>query len=157
MVLLEGTNLSEGRGTTRPFEYVGAPYVTARVFAERLNALGLPGVHFRAAHFQPTFQKWAGSMCGGVQLHVLDRERFEPYLTGIMVISTARSLYPGQFEWRQPPYEYEYEKRPIDLLCGGPRIPEMIESGADSQAIRASWRDEVAAFSGRRQRYLLYE
>ena len=157
MVLLEGTNLSEGRGTTRPFEYVGAPFITAREYADRLNALGLPGVRFRAAHFQPTFQKWAGSMCGGVQVHVLDRERFEPYLTGIMVISTARRLWPDQFEWRQPPYEYEYAKRPIDLLCGGPRIPDMIESGADAQTIRESWRDDVVAFEQSRRRHLIYE
>jgi uncharacterized protein YbbC (DUF1343 family) len=157
MVLVEGTNLSEGRGTTRPFEYIGAPYITACDYAERLNSFGLPGVHFRAAHFQPTFQKWAGSMCGGVQVHVSDRERFEPYLTGITVIETARKMYPDRFDWRQPPYEYEYEKRPIDLLCGGPRVPSMIESGTDPRKIRESWSEDVASFARRRVPYLIYD
>jgi uncharacterized protein YbbC (DUF1343 family) len=156
MVLIEGTCLSEGRGTTRPFEFVGAPFIRSRQYAEELNALHLPGVWFRPAHFQPTFQKWAGSMCGGVQLHVRDREAFEPYLTGIAVISAAKSLYGEAFQWRNPPYEYEEKKLPIQILCGGIEIPEMIHSGASLKSIRDSWANDVSAFLRLRGKYLLY-
>jgi uncharacterized protein YbbC (DUF1343 family) len=155
-VLIEGTNLSEGRGTTRPFELVGAPYIESRSFAEKLNALGLPGVWFRPAYFQPTYQKWAGEMCGGVQIHVKDREAFEPYLTGIAVIAAAHSLYPESFKWREPPYEYEYEKLPIQILCGGRQIPDMLERSTLLSQIRQSWQDDVEAFISRRAPYLLY-
>jgi len=156
MVLVEGTNLSEGRGTTRPFELTGAPYINSRSFAENLNAQDLPGVWFRPTYFQPTFQKWAGKMCGGVQLHVKDRNAFEPYLTGIAVIATARALYPESFKWRQPPYEYEYEKLPIQILCGGRHIPDMIEKETSVRQIRQSWQNSVDAFLKQRAAYLRY-
>jgi uncharacterized protein YbbC (DUF1343 family) len=157
MVLVEGTTLSEGRGTTRPFEYVGAPYITPGELAARLNSCDLPGVGFRPAYFEPTFQKWRGAMCGGIQLHVRDRDCFEPYLTGIKVISTIRSLYPESFSWRQPPYEYEYEKLPIEILCGGRKVPDLIEREAAPAEIRESWREDVASFCRLRAPYLLYE
>ncbi len=156
MVLVEGTCLSEGRGTTRPFELVGAPFIRSREYAESLNSLGLPGVWFRPAYFQPTFQKWAGEMCGGVQIHVRDRESFEPYLTGIAVISRAQDLYPESFAWRNPPYEYEREKLPIEILCGGPEIPGMIRLQTPIDRIRQSWQSDIAGFLRRRQPYLLY-
>jgi uncharacterized protein YbbC (DUF1343 family) len=156
MVLLEGTNLSEGRGTTRPFEMVGAPYIQSRDWAEHLNALNLPGARFRPAYFQPTHQKWTGEMCGGVQIHVEDRDAFEPYLTGIAVISTVRSLYPESFKWREPPYEYEFEKPPIQILCGGRSIPDMIESSIPLRQIRQSWQSDVETFLNQRAPYLLY-
>ncbi len=155
-VLVEGTGLSEGRGTTRPFELIGAPFVDSRAFAERLNAQRLPGAWFRPAYFQPTFQKWAGQMCGGVQIHVTDRERFEPYLTGIAVISAARALYPESFKWRDPPYEYESEKLPIHILAGGKGIAEMIERQAHLSQIRQSWQEDVSGFLRKRAEYLLY-
>jgi uncharacterized protein YbbC (DUF1343 family) len=157
MVLVEGTTLSEGRGTTRPFEHVGAPYIRPKELASRLNSLGLPGVAFRPAYFEPTFQKWAGGTCGGVQLHVRDRDSFEPYLTGTAVLSAIRSLYPDSFSWRQPPYEYEHEKLPIEILCGGRKVPGLIERGAAPDEIRRSWQDDVAAFRRLRAPYLLYE
>jgi uncharacterized protein YbbC (DUF1343 family) len=156
MVLIEGTNLSEGRGTTRPFELVGAPYIQSRSYAENLNALSLPGVWFRPTYFQPTYQKWAGEMCGGVQIHVNDREAFEPYLTGIAVIATARSLYPESFKWREPPYEYEYEKMPIQILCGCRNIPDMLERSTPVPQIRQSWQADVQIFLKQRAPYLLY-
>jgi uncharacterized protein YbbC (DUF1343 family) len=156
-VLVEGTCLSEGRGTTRPFELIGAPFIESRKYAAYLNELNLPGVRFRPAYFQPTFQKWAGEMCGGVQIHVGNREAFEPYLTGIAVISVARALYPESFKWRNPPYEYEYEKLPIEILCGGKTIPDLILRGAPPHEIRQSWQDDVAAFLRQRAPYLLYE
>ena len=156
LVLVEGTCLSEGRGTTRPFEMIGAPYIDSRHYAERLNALELPGVRFRPAYFEPAFQKWAGKMCGGVQIHVTGREAFEPYLTGVAVISEARTLYPESFEWRNPPYEYEWEKMPIEILSGGKGIPRMIQNETALGQIRESWQKDVASFLRRRNPYLLY-
>jgi uncharacterized protein YbbC (DUF1343 family) len=156
-VLVEGTELSEGRGTTRPFEYVGAPYIKARDYAGQLNSLGLPGVVFRPAYFQPTFQKWAGKMCGGVQLHVTDRDAFEPCLTGTMAIAIARQMHPREFGWKQPPYEYEQEKMPIEILCGGRRLPQFMESGTNPDEIRAFWHDDIVRFERQRRPYLLYQ
>lgn len=155
-VLVEGTCLSEGRGTTRPFEIIGAPFVNGRNYAARLNALDLPGVWFRPAYFQPTFQKWAGQMCGGIQIHVRERELYEPYLTGIAVLSAAHELYPEFFKWREPPYEYEYEKLPIQILCGCSSIPDTILNGTPPDQIRKSWQEDIAAFLRRRAPYLLY-
>lgn len=156
-VLFEGTECSEGRGTTRPFELIGAPFIHSRQYAEYMNGLGLAGVYFRPAYFQPTFNKWAGKMCGGVQIHVTDRTRFEPYLTGIAAVAAVRSLYPEFFKWSNPPYEYEFKKRPIDILCGCGTIPEMIESGAPLDRIRQSWQNDVDTFKRLRKPYLLYE
>jgi uncharacterized protein YbbC (DUF1343 family) len=157
MVLVEGTRLSEGRGTTRPFEFMGAPFVSSSLLAERLNGMYLPGVHFRPVYFEPTFHKWAGDLCGGVQIHVVDRLVFEPYLTGIVGISTVKTLCPQSFAWRDPPYEYEYEKSPIEILCGGRGIPRLIEEGAPPNAVRDSWQGDVSHFLRRREPYLLYD
>jgi uncharacterized protein YbbC (DUF1343 family) len=156
-VLVEGTCLSEGRGTTRPFELIGAPYIQSRAYAEYLSALALPGVRFRPSYFQPTFQKWAGQMCGGVQIHVTEREVFEPYLTGIAVISAARILYPESFEWREPPYEYESAKMPFEIICGGGEIADMIRRKTPMGEIRQSWQTDIEAFQRQRAPYLLYE
>ena len=120
MCLVEGTNISEGRGTTRPFEIFGAPFIDPEAFCRELNNLNLPGVFFRENYFQPTFQKFAGQLCGGAQLHVLDREDFRPFQTGVEIIRSIRKLYPDSFAWKQPPYEYEFEKLPIEVLLGGP-------------------------------------
>ena len=117
-VLFEGTLLSEGRGTTRPFELVGAPWIDAERFADALNALGLPGAYFRPAGFEPTFQKHAKQPCGGCQIHVTDRETFQPVATGVALIDTFRRFDVERFAWRQPPYEYEHELMPIDILAG---------------------------------------
>ncbi len=157
MVLMEGTLVSEGRGTTRPFEMVGAPYINARTLTERLNELRLPGVIFRSAYFEPTFQKHAGKICGGVQLHVQNRDLLEPYLTGIAVIQMIRSLYPDAFQWRQPPYEYESRRMPIEILCGGHTIPAQIEAGTSLDEIRQAWHQDVADFKELRKDYLLYD
>ena len=156
-VLVEGTCLSEGRGTTRPFEIIGAPFINSRSFASRLNAFNLPGVWFRPAYFQPTFQKWAGTMCGGIQIHVGDREVFEPYLTGIAVLSAANALYPEFFGWRNPPYEYEETKLPIEILCGCDAVPIMIRKGVSPHDIKQTWQTDVADFLFRRSPYLLYD
>src|SRR5256714_84326 len=120
MCLLEGTNISEGRGTTRPFEIFGAPFIEAEKFCSGLNALKLPGVFFRENYFQPTFQKFAGEMCGGAQLHVTERDQFRPFLTGVEIIKHIRKTCPEQFQWKKPPYEYEWKRLPIEVLIGGP-------------------------------------
>jgi len=156
-VLVEGTCLSEGRGTTRPFELIGAPFIDSRKYAAHLNALGLPGVWFRPSYFQPTFQKWTGTMCGGIQIHVRNRETFEPYVTGIAILSAACALYPESFAWRNPPYEYEHEKLPIEILCGSGDIPGMIRNGMSVDEIRHTWQDELTDFFRRRSPYLLYD
>ena len=119
MCLLEATNVSEGRGTTRPFEVFGAPFINAETFCRELNVLKLPGAFFRENYFQPTFHKFAGELCAGAQLHVVDRTKFRPFLTGLEIIKRIRQIYPDQFQWKQPPYEYEWKRLPIEILIGG--------------------------------------
>jgi uncharacterized protein YbbC (DUF1343 family) len=118
MCLLEATNISEGRGTTRPFELFGAPWICGGDFAVELNSLGLPGVYFREAYFEPTFHKYAREICAGAQLHVLDRSCFLPFQTGVEIIRHTRARYGANFQWKSPPYEYEYERMPIEVLIG---------------------------------------
>ena len=120
MCLLEATNISEGRGTSRPFELFGAPWIRGEEFAAALNALALPGVYFREAYFQPTFHKYAGEICAGAQVHVTDRDRFFPFRTGVEIIRYTQANYVAKFEWKAPPYEYEYKRLPIEVLIGGP-------------------------------------
>jgi uncharacterized protein YbbC (DUF1343 family) len=154
--LYEGTNLSEGRGTTRPFEWVGAPYLEAHVYADALNELRLPGAAFRPARFTPTFHKWAGRECGGVQIHVTDAARFKPYLTGLAVIAVARRLSPRGFAWRRPPYEFERKKLPIDILCGTDAIRKAIERRRPLAEIERAWAPGLHAWMRERARYLMY-
>ena len=155
-VLFEGTLLSEGRGTTRPFELVGAPWIDAERFAAAMNEVELPGVYFRPAAFEPTFQKHAQRACGGCQIHVLQRDEFRPVLTGVALIAMFRRFDPARFAWRPPPYEYEREKMPIDILAGSDALRRQIESGAPLPAIVASWRDGEQAFREMRKPFLLY-
>jgi uncharacterized protein YbbC (DUF1343 family) len=154
MVLFEGTNLSEGRGTTRPFEISGAPWIDGRRLAGRMNALDLPGAWFRPVGFEPTFQKHATQPCGGCQVHVLDRRAFAPVLTGVALLAEYRALDVSRFAWRQPPYEYEDTKLPIDILAGSSRLRERIESDVPARAIAAEWEDGVRAFAKLRQAYI---
>jgi uncharacterized protein YbbC (DUF1343 family) len=120
MCLFEATNVSEGRGTTRPFELFGAAFIDAADLCAKLNRAGLPGVHFREAYFQPTFHKFQGQLCGGAQIHVTDRRAFLPWATALEIIRTLRRDYPKDFAWKQPPYEYEFNHLPIEVLIGGP-------------------------------------
>ncbi len=120
MCLLEGTNLSEGRGTTRPFELFGAPWIDATELKAEIDLLELPGVHFREVAFEPTFQKYRGQICHGLELHVMDRHLFLPVMTGIEIIKMVRRFWPAEFAWKEPPYEYEEKKLPIEILAGGP-------------------------------------
>jgi len=155
-VLFEGTNVSEGRGTTRPFEITGAPWPVAERFAEQMNSLGLGGVFFRPVVFEPTFQKHAKTACAGCQMHVLDRRAFRPVEAGVTLIKAFRDAGPSQFAWRQPPYEYEHTKMPIDILAGSPELRGLIEAGVSAREIARSWTASVDAFMPTRERYLLY-
>lgn len=155
-VLLEGTVVSEGRGTTRPFEIVGAPWVRAERLAARLNAYGLPGVYFRPVWFEPTFHKHAGRTCGGCQVHVTDRRAFDPVASAVALMREIRAQDPSRFVWRPPPYEYEREKMPIDILSGSSTLRQQIDAGADLDAIRASWQPGLEAFAPIRRHVLLY-
>jgi uncharacterized protein YbbC (DUF1343 family) len=154
--LVEGTNLSEGRGTTRPFELVGAPWLDPWALAEALTRERLPGVRFRPTFFEPTSQKHAGLLCGGVQLHVTDRKRFPAFLTYLLLIAHARAQNKGRFAWRDPPYEYEYLKRPIDILCGTDAVRLALEAGVSPKKLVPGWERQLAAFKKRRAPYLLY-
>ena len=155
-VLFEGTLLSEGRGTTRPFELVGAPGIEAERFAREMNALNLPGAFFRPAVFEPTFQKHAKQTCGGCQAHVTDRRAFKPVLTGAALIALFHRHAPDRPLWRQPPYEYEHDKMPIDILAGSPSFREHVESGMSAARMADSWRADEDAFRALRAPFLLY-
>ncbi|MEU0195370.1 DUF1343 domain-containing protein [Streptomyces afghaniensis] len=144
--LFEGTNLSEGRGTTRPFELIGAEGVDRR-WAAAANELALPGVRFREAYFAPTFSKFQGRTIGGVQVHVHDRDVFDPVRTGIALLVTAKKVWSG-FAWRSDHW--------IDKLTGSARVRTMIDAGADTDEVVAGWREELAAFRRMRRKYLLY-
>jgi uncharacterized protein YbbC (DUF1343 family) len=154
--LIEGTNLSEGRGTTRPFEWVGAPFLDAHRYAEGLERLRLPGVRFRPVRFRPTFHKWAGRLCGGVQIHVEHRGRFKPFLTGLALIAVARQQARRRFAWRRPPYEFEFKRLPIDILLGTDAIRRRLERGAALAELERGWVKELSGWTRRRAAYLMY-
>jgi uncharacterized protein YbbC (DUF1343 family) len=155
-VYFEGTQISEGRGTTRPFEIVGAPFIDADELAEALAELKLPGVKFRPINFMPTFQKHANTVCGGVFLHVIDRKVFEPVITGIGMVKTIYDLYTNDFKWKIPPYEYVYDLNPFDVISGTDKIRKFIEQKADLNAIKLYWENDVKHFQELREKYLLY-
>ena len=155
-VHLEGTQMSEGRGTTRPFELVGAPWIEPEAYAARLNALGLAGVHFRPTVFQPTFQKHGGRSCGGVQIHVTDRARFEPVKAGVAVVQQAYAQDRAAFRWKEPPYEYVFDKNPFDVIAGTDALRTAIEAGRSLEEITRGWAAGEDAFRRQREKYLLY-
>jgi uncharacterized protein YbbC (DUF1343 family) len=157
MCLLEGTNLSEGRGTTRPFEIFGAPFIEPDLLVDYLGAFKLPGVVFRLMYFQPTFQKHAGRLCGGAQIHVVNRNKFKPFKSGVAILKAAHDLYPEHFKWKQPPYEYETEKMPIDILAGTDKLRRDIEAGEDIERLEMWWDEECKVFQRNlRRKYLIY-
>ncbi len=155
-VLFEGTMVSEGRGTTRPFELIGAPWLDGAALTARLNQSGLTGVRFREVVFEPTFQKHAKVPCGGCQIHVKSRWDFEPVKVGVAVMRECYALGPDQFKWRDPPYEYEHDKMPIDILAGSPTLRQQIQQLFPVDDIAASWRQGVKDFEEARKAYLLY-
>jgi uncharacterized protein YbbC (DUF1343 family) len=156
MCLLEGTNVSEGRGTTRPFEIFGAPFIHPYTLVKLLGEFRLPGVAFRPLSFLPTFQKHAGELCGGAQIHVMDRLKFRPFRTAVAILKAVYNTYPRNFAWKQPPYEYEEVKLPFDILAGSDRLRMNIESGKDMREMESCWKGELKEFEKIRKQYLLY-
>lgn len=159
--LFEGVNISEGRGTTRPFETIGAPWIDGFKLREKLTGYRLPGVNFRGLYFIPTFNKFAGEVCGGVQLHVHDREKFRPVLTGLKMIKAIMDLFPGKIEFRKGrqaistlrtrAHDYSF-----DVLAGTASIRERLLNGVEPEEIEKSWAKDMRAFQTKRRRHLLY-
>jgi uncharacterized protein YbbC (DUF1343 family) len=156
--LLEGTTISEGRGTTKPFEVFGAPFINPDALLKRLRDFPLRGVVFRPMYFIPTFHKFAGQLCGGIQLHVTDRRHFRPFKTSVAILKAIRELYPKERLWRDPPYEYEYEKLPIDILSGSDRLRHEIDQGVSLKDSQSWWTAQAEDFDKSfRKKYLLYQ
>jgi uncharacterized protein YbbC (DUF1343 family) len=157
MCLLEGTNLSEGRGTTRPFEIFGAPFIDPEKLIKRLNRFKLSGVFFRPHNFEPTFQKHAGKLCGGVQIHMTNRNTVKPFKTGAAILKAVHDIYPRKFKWNSPPYEYEKKKKPIDILAGTDRFRKDIEGGKSLAHMEKWWNEQRMEFNRKvRRKYLIY-
>jgi uncharacterized protein YbbC (DUF1343 family) len=154
--LIEGTNLSEGRGTTRPFHLVGAPWLDPWKLADDLNRAELGGLGFRPCYFTPTFQKHAGVVCGGVEVHITDRRKVDAFYAYLVLIEKARAQDKKKFAWRKPPYEYEFVKPPIDILCGTSDVREAIEAGRPVKKMKDQFESEARAFEVIRKPYLLY-
>jgi uncharacterized protein YbbC (DUF1343 family) len=153
--LIEGTSLSEGRGTTRPFEYIGAPWLDGERLARDLNALELPGAHFRAAYFVPTFSKYQGEPCQGIQLHILDRVQYRAVTTALHLLAQVKANYPEQFAWRAPWSNGGH--RPIDLLAGGSQIREYLDAGRPVSELIESFQSDLSTYAQQRAPYLLYD
>jgi uncharacterized protein YbbC (DUF1343 family) len=154
--LLEGTNVSEGRGTTRPFEVFGAPFIDGYALAEELSRESLAGVRFRPLSFRPTFHKFAGQICGGVQVHVTDRSLFRPYRTGVAVLRALKRLGGEAFRWRTEPYEFVSDRPAIDLLTGNSAIREGVDAQRPLDELVQTWSQAEQAFAQRRRACLLY-
>jgi uncharacterized protein YbbC (DUF1343 family) len=157
MCLIEGTNVSEGRGTTRPFEIIGAPWLDGHELAAALTTEGLPGCCFRPLEFKPMFHKYAGEICGGVQTHVTNRSEFLPLRTGVALLRAMATLGSTRFQWRTERYEFIDDRPAIDLLAGGPWLREGIESGATLEDLCAHWAAEELRFEDRREIARLYD
>lgn len=156
-VLWEGTSLSEGRGTTRPFQLWGAPFIDLWELLSELDARDLPGVIFRPASFEPTFHKFQGQLCRGLEIHPTTARAFKPYLTSLTLIELVRQMYPEHFAWRQPPYEYEFDRQPIDLITGDSAIREGLEQGRTAEDLERSWQPALGHYLKIREKYVLYE
>ncbi|OGP97585.1 MAG: hypothetical protein A2Z39_02050 [Deltaproteobacteria bacterium RBG_19FT_COMBO_46_9] len=155
-VIWEGTNLSEGRGTCRPFEIFGAPFLDTKVIRKRLIQEAMEGCHLQEITFRPTFNKWEGKLCKGFMIHVLDYRAYLPYFTSISLLKTIIDSCQGQFQWKEPPYEYEYERMPIDLILGDSELRRRLETGGDLLEIKEGWLSKIKDFMEWRRPYLLY-
>ncbi len=155
-VVLETTNISEGRGTTRPFEIFGAPYLEQGKIISHMENFGLPGFLLRKQNFEPTFHKWQGEVCRGFQIHVTDKDNYKPFLTTLALLSIIRKEFHDDFEWKAPPYEYEYEKLPADLVIGDPKVRQAVEEGVPPMEMELLWAEEVKEFEEQRRKFLLY-
>ncbi|MFH2044977.1 MAG: DUF1343 domain-containing protein [Pseudomonadota bacterium] len=155
-VIWEGTNISEGRGTTQPFEIFGAPFVETDKIISFLGGNKLPGAILRPVAFEPTSNKWQGELCRGFQIHVTDPIKYKPYYSSLKLLQAVFQCYRNYFEWKLPPYEYEFEKYPIDLITGNPEIRSAIENNADIEDIEKSWKVELEQYLDISCKYHLY-
>ena len=155
-VLWEGTNISEGRGTTQPFEIFGAPFIDPQVVSASLGGNRLPGATLRQIVFEPTSNKWKDTPCKGFQIHVTAPNEFKPYSTTLKLLQAVRFHHPNDFKWKTPPYEYEYKKKPIDLIIGNKEIRRRIENCENIDTIEASWQEDLDAFKRISRKYHLY-
>jgi uncharacterized protein YbbC (DUF1343 family) len=155
-VIWEGTNISEGRGTTLPFELVGAPFWEHEPILQALAQTDLPGCFLRPLVFEPTSGKWAGQACVGFQLHVTDARTFLPYRTSLALLQAVVQLYPGDFRYKEPPYEYEFERLPMDLILGNRKVRQELEEGRPVREIEADWQEGLQRFMKSRTNYFLY-
>jgi uncharacterized protein YbbC (DUF1343 family) len=155
-VIWEGTNLSEGRGTCRPFEIFGAPYLDTKSVKRALKPEATAGCYFQEYSFRPTFHKWKGEFCQGFMIHVLDRHNYRPYFTSMAILKTIMDVHQRDFEWEKPPYEYEYKKKPIDIIMGDSSLRRDLESGASLSTIREKWLPDLESFIQWRKPHLLY-
>ncbi len=155
-VHFEGTELSEGRGTTLPFFLNGAPFIDPYDWAAELRKYNFEGVAFREAYFRPTFCEFANETCGGVQIHITDRNIFRPVTVGIAMVKTVYDMYTDKFQWRQNAYEYEFDKNPMDVVCGTDKIRKALEGGESLDSIVSDWREMESAFRSLRRSFLLY-
>lgn len=156
-VIWEGTNVSEGRGTCRPFELCGAPYWDCRAVSRSLDPAAESGCHLQEVVFRPTFQKWKEQVCRGFMLHVLDPEAFFPYTTSLGLLKAVLEVHPGAFQWRPPPYEYETECQPIDLILGDPELRRDLEAGRPLSKLRERWDARLQEYARWRRPFLLYD
>ena len=155
-VIWEGTNVSEGRGTTQPFELFGAPYISPEKIAATISAESIPGIILREAVFEPTANKWQARPCRGFQIHVTDPHEFRPYETGLRLLQAVIRHHQKDFEWKQPPYEYETKKLPIDLIVGDGKIRSRLEKMEPVESIVESWQTELQEFSEISKQFHLY-
>lgn len=155
-VLWEGTNLSEGRGTTQPFELFGAPFVDLERLQAQIDYNKIPGAMLRPTVFEPTSNKWSGQACKGFQIHVINPDIFKPYDCSLLLLQQIIGLFPQDFQWKRPPYEYEYEKLPIDLIIGNRSVRKQLENLENLEDITAAWQDELAEYNRMRRDFLLY-
>jgi uncharacterized protein YbbC (DUF1343 family) len=155
-VLIEATELSEGRGTTRPFELIGAPGLPAVELARRMNDRHIPGVVYLPVQFRPQFQKHAGQLCSGVEIVVTDAAVFPSYRAGIELLRALHQIDPAALRWRREPYEFVADRHAIDLLTGGDEFRTRLEAGGDVDGWIASWRADEEAFQAEREPVLLY-
>jgi uncharacterized protein YbbC (DUF1343 family) len=155
-VIWEGTNVSEGRGTCRPFEIFGAPYFDTRLIRDSLMPEATAGCCLQDISFRPTFNKWEGQLCKGFMIHITDHDAFRPYLTSISMLKAIIEMHKGDFRWKEPPYEYEFERMPIDLILGDKELRSSIEAGEDILKICAEWNLENEGYDEWRTGCLLY-
>lgn len=157
MCLLEGTNISEGRGTTNPFEIFGAPWIDPFCFVKTIKSKKITGVNFRPTYFMPTFNKYKSKLCGGAQIYVINIKKFNPVTMGLEIIKTIKNLYPDKFKWQKPPYEYERHKLPFDILVGNSWIRRAIEKNKSIASIKNRWDQDLSKFKKVRKKYLIYD